>query len=233
MATASSFQVVRRLALFAAALPLSRAISQAPQATQVAQAPAVNIPAGASAIFAVRVNVPIRIDGRLDEPVWSSVPASTHFLQRDPVAGAPATLATEVRMIMTNDAVIIGARLNDSDRTAMSLLAQPRNGESVGYMDDYFEIRIDPHRQHVSTFAFAVNPNGTRRSWIIGIDGTRDESWNIHWDASTRQDDDGWTVELKIPLSEFHVTPGTEHWGVQFVRFSWRHQETDVLGSSE
>ena len=137
-------------------------------------------------------------------------------------------------MIMTNDAVIIGARLNDSDRTAMSLLAQPRNGESVGYMDDYFEIRIDPHRQHVSTFAFAVNPNGTRRSWIVGIDGTRDESWSIHWDASTRQDDNGWTVELRIPLSEFHVTPGTEHWGVQFVRFSWRHQETDVLrGSSE
>ena len=34
---------------------------------------------------------------------------------------------------------------------------------------------------------------------------------------------------MRIPLSEFHVTPGLEHWGVQFVRFSWRRQETDVF----
>jgi hypothetical protein len=67
---------------------------------------------------------------------------------------------------------------------------------------------------------------------MVGQDGTRDASWNVSWDVATSIDAKGWTVEMRIPLSEFHVTPGTEHWGVQFVRFSWRRQETDVFKSA-
>src|SRR5262249_6881874 len=80
-----------------------------------------------------------------------------------------------------------------------------------------------------TALALSVTPGGTRRTWLVGRDGTRDASWNVNWDVATLIDAKGWTVEMRIPLSEFHVDPDHEHWGVQFVRFSWRRQETDVF----
>src|SRR4029077_5941412 len=69
-------------------------------------------PASSAVIQAARVTIPIRIDGRLTEPVWRAVRPADRFVQREPVAGAPATHGTEVRMVITDDAVVIGARLH-------------------------------------------------------------------------------------------------------------------------
>lgn len=182
-------------------------------------------------VVATRANAPLRIDGRLDEPIWRFVKPSTNFVQKDPTEGAAATLSTDVRMIITDDAVVIGARLDDDYRALLSAFGPPTDGAAGGYLDDYFEVQLDPHRQHLTSFAFNLSPSGNRRAWIIGQDGTRDESWNLKWESASRIDAKGWTVELKIPLSEFHITPGAEAWGVQFVRFSWRRQETDVFRS--
>jgi hypothetical protein len=150
-------------------------------------------------------------------------------VQKEPTEGAQATLATDVRMIITDDAVVIGARLQDDYRALLSAFGPPTDGAAGGYLDDYFEIQIDPHREHLTSFAFNLAPSGNRRAWIIARDGTRDASWNLQWESATHVDANGWTIEVKIPLTEFHVAPGTETWGVQFVRFSWRRQETDVF----
>jgi hypothetical protein len=131
-------------------------------------------------IVATRANAPMRIDGMLDEPIWRFVRPSTNFVQKDPTEGAPATLVTDVRMIITDDAVVIGARMQDDYRAVLSALGPPTDGAAGGYLDDYFEIQIDPHRQHLTSFAFNVAPSGNRRAWIVGQDGTRDESWDFH-----------------------------------------------------
>jgi hypothetical protein len=157
------------------------------------------------------------------------VKPTTHFVQREPSPGAPASLPTDVRMVITDDAVIIGARLEDDYRARLSAMGPPTDGASGGYLDDYFEVQIDPHEQHLTALALSVTPFGTKRAWMVSQDGTRDASWNVSWEVATHVDAKGWTIEMRVPLSEFHVTPGTEHWGVQFTRFSWRRQETDVF----
>jgi hypothetical protein len=214
-----------RRALFGALLSLTPGVVVA-QASRVAP---VSVPPSTPRIEAAYVNVPIRLDGRLDEPVWRAVKPSNQFVQREPVEGAPATHATDVRMLITDDAVVIGARLRDDRAGVFGSFAPPADGANGGYLSDFFEVQIDPHRDHVTAFALSVSPSGSRRSWIVTRDGARDASWDLHWEARTHADNDGWTVEIRIPLAEFHVKPGTEAWGVQFTRFSWRRQETDVL----
>ncbi len=135
-------------------------------------------------------------------------------------------------MLVTDSAVIIGARINDDKSALFGAFGAPTDGASGGYLSDYFEVQIDPHHDHVTAFVLAVAPGGGKKSWLMARDGTRDPSWDIHWDAATHVDDTGWSVEIRIPLSEFHVRPGTETWGVQYVRFSWRRQETDVYTSA-
>lgn len=180
-------------------------------------------------VIATRVKAPIRIDGTLDEPVWRTVKPTTHFVQREPNEGAPASMPSEVRMLLTDSAVIIAARMDDDYRARLAAMGPPGDGAAGGYLDDYFEVQIDPHAEHLTAFALSVTPNGTKRSWMVSRDGTRDATWSVSWEVATHIDAKGWTVEMRIPLSEFHIAPGTEHWGVQFVRFSWRRQETDVF----
>ena len=51
---------------------------------------------GRATIRAVRLTEPLRVDGRLDEAIYSSVPAMSDFVQMEPSAGSAATEKTEV-----------------------------------------------------------------------------------------------------------------------------------------
>ena len=62
---------------------------------------------------------PIVIDGRLDEADWQRAPAATEFFQRDPNEGQPASERTEVRILFDDEAIYVGARMFDSDPTAI------------------------------------------------------------------------------------------------------------------
>jgi len=59
--------------------------------------------------------------------------------------------------------------------------------------------------------------------------GTSVNSWAINWDVATSVDEKGWSIEMRIPMSEMHVEKGSEAWGIAFQRFSWKRMETDVL----
>jgi hypothetical protein len=171
-----------------------------------------------------------RIDGVLDEPLWRAVPSISAFVQQEPTEGAPATHSTVAKMIITDDAVIIAAKLADEPSAFLST-GNGRQPMGAAPLDDYFEVQIDAHREHLTALALSVSPLGVRRSWIVARDGSRDESWNVQWDEATHIDKDGWSVEIRLPLTELHIRPGTADWGVHLVRFSFVRQETDVFGT--
>src|SRR3989338_4295019 len=49
---------------------------------------------GRRSIAAVRVQLPVSVDGSLDEPAWREARASADFLQQEPREGAPASERT-------------------------------------------------------------------------------------------------------------------------------------------
>ena len=60
----------------------------------------------------------IRVDGRLDEAVWSQAPPITDFVQKEPVEGALPTERTEVRFVYDDKALYVGARMYSSGGVA-------------------------------------------------------------------------------------------------------------------
>ena len=61
---------------------------------------------------------------------------------------------------------------------------------------------------------------------------TFDLTFDLVWDAATRQDDDGWTAEIWIPLAQLRFNPGSDlTWGlnIQRVRPTLNEQDTWVL----
>ena len=56
----------------------------------------------------------IRVDGRLDEPVWAEAPPINDFVQKEPVEGVLPTERTEVRFVYDERALYVGARMYTS-----------------------------------------------------------------------------------------------------------------------
>ncbi len=111
---------------------------------------------------AVRAQIAIDVDGRLDEPVWTEAPPITEFIQENPVEGAPGTERTEFRVAYDDDAIYIGAMLYDSSPITTRLTR--RDAGSGDF--DYITVNFDSYHDHETVYQFAVNPSGTTRDAV-------------------------------------------------------------------
>src|SRR5690606_2474110 len=102
---------------------------------------------------AVRAPGPVHVDGRLDEPAWASAPVIDGFTQVDPDQGAPVSQRTEVRILLDDDALYIGARLFDDGPITTRL-----GRRDMPLLDaDWFGVVIDSYHGHQTGFVFDVN----------------------------------------------------------------------------
>lgn len=173
-------------------------------------------------VQAVRINEPIVIDGFLSEGVWNGS-GYNDFIQSDPIDGGTPTEKTTVWIAYDNEALYVAARLFDSEpELILSRLERRDNfGES-----DWFIFAIDPYYDHRTGFQFAVNPSGCIVDWTLFNDEWKSNTWDGVWSCSTHRNNEGWTVEVKIPFNQLRFPKKEEHvWGVNFQRIIKRKNE--------
>lgn len=166
---------------------------------------------------------PVRIDGRLDENAWRVAPVATGFVQQAPDDGAPASQATAVRVVREGDALIIGARMEDDDPSEiMARLA--RRDHTV--LSDWFVLYLDSYHDRRTAFAFFVNAAGVQADARVTEETRSDDGWDAVWESAVSIDDGGWSVEMRIPLSQIRFEPGAvDAWGINFRRVIGRRNE--------
>ena len=179
-------------------------------------------------VRAAHLSGDLKIDGRLDEAAWAAATPVTSFTQLNPDEGKPASERTEVRVLIGSDALYIGARLFDTQpRSIRSVLA--RRDASV--TSDYFQVFLDSYHDHLTAVRFRITPGGAIQDALVDTQsGTDDVSWDPVWEYAARSDSAGWTVELRIPLSQLRYTAQPDaRWGIQFERFILRKGEDDFF----
>lgn len=160
----------------------------------------------------------IRLDGRLDEPAWLAAIPASDFTQREPIEGTPASDGTEVRFLITSDALLIGARMHSTDPAGVRPLVGRRD---AGLPTEELFISLDTRGDRLTAYSFVVTPGGTRRDLFHASDnlGAQDESWDPVWEVHTAVDAEGWTAEVRIPLTQLRFASGTDHaWGLNLIR---------------
>ena len=170
-------------------------------------------------VRAVPLEGEIRLDGRLDEPVWRTAPAATDFRQAQPREGQPATQRTEVRFAFDAAAIYVGARMFDDQGAAgVQTRLVRRDGTANA---DYLEVIFDTYHDHIGRLFFMVNPSGVRYD-ANGLGGGEDPSWDPVWEVKTAIDSLGWTAEMRIPFSQlrYPATAEDQTWGLQI----WRQE---------
>jgi hypothetical protein len=169
----------------------------------------------------------VKVDGRLDEPLWKTARPYTAFVQRDPVEGAQPTERTEVLLAFGRDAVYVGARLQDSAPEGIVARLARRDHDVTA---DGFAVYLDPRHDRRTGAYFALNAAGTKYDGTISNDEWQDSSWDPVWEGAAHVDADGWTVEMRIPLSQLRFDK-QDHalWGINFERIIARKNEHDLL----
>lgn len=175
-------------------------------------------------ITAVRAAAPPRIDGRLDDAAWLDAPVFSDFRQRDPDEGAPVSERTELRVLYDADALYVGARLSDREPQG---IVRRQSRRDVLPEADAFSIFLDPHHDRLTGVELRVSAAGSQRDLYIFNDTVEDPSWDAVWASAVTVDDEGWTVELRIPFSQLRFTASEQPvWGINAQRVIYRKNES-------
>jgi Domain of unknown function (DUF5916) len=184
--------------------------------------------AAAPEIRAARVQGNIMVDGHLDESSWAAAEPANDFTQTEPAEGQPATEGTEVRVLIGEDALYVGARMYDREPQRIKAALARRDEEVEA---DEFDVYLDTFHDHLSGVRFRVTPGGATLDGILGSSAQgseEDDSWDPVWESGTRVDSLGWTAEIRIPLSQLRYSSTTDGtWGIQFYRKILRRGEED------
>jgi hypothetical protein len=164
-----------------------------------------------------------RIDGVLDDPVWAGVEWASDFVQRDPAEGQPPSGQTAFKIVYDDENLYLAYRAFDAEPDKIGNVLARRDN----FPGDWVEINIDSYHDHRTAFSFTASVSGTQGDEFISEDGNNwDSNWDPVWEHRARIDDQGWTAEVRIPLSQLrYANTPDQIWGIQVQRRIYRLEE--------
>ena len=167
----------------------------------------------------------MRIDGKLDEPLYTTVQPASDFIQMEPSGGQVATEKTEVWVSFDRDNLYVGFRAWESqpDRMIANEMRRDSNnirqGDSVGFSFDTF-------RDRRNAIQFEANALGAKTDGQSTNERQYNADWNPVWRLVSGRFDGGWTIEAAIPFKSIRYAPGTvQDWGFQSRRTNkWKNE---------
>jgi Domain of unknown function (DUF5916) len=177
-------------------------------------------------VTAVRLNEAVNMDGLLNEKAWQR-PSSYPLFQNEPNNGAGPRQPTDWWIAYDEDALYIAARMHE---TSADSVCSRLGRRDTWPESDWLYVNLDTFNDDRNAFSFSVNPDGVIGDSALYNDGWGDSSWDSVWDCSTRIDEHGWTVEIRIPFSQLNF-PDTHSqvWGINVSRRYSRCQGREEL----
>ncbi|MCF8359021.1 MAG: carbohydrate binding family 9 domain-containing protein [Prolixibacteraceae bacterium] len=189
-------------------------------------------------VTAIRIDKPLKIDGILDEEVYSVARPAKDFLQLNPHNGQPSYQPSEVRVFYDDNAIYFGAMLYENPDSIRNYITTRDN---IG-VSDYFGICIDPNNEGLTAYEFIVTPANSQTDLKAvkreGYDN-EDSNWDAVWQSATKITHNGWCAELQIPYSALRFPQQEDRvWGINFFRRlrrynshnSWNFVDAEIAG---
>lgn len=171
------------------------------------------------------LNAPV-IDGMLNDEAWTLGKWEGSFTQHEPYEGRLPSQQTEFNVLCDNDFIYVGFKAFDTAPDSIIDRMTRRDdmdGDNVG-------IAFDSYFDRSTAFAFFVSSSGVKTDLIFINDGnSEDATWDPIWYVKTARFSDGWSAEMKIPLSQLRFnSEGSDVWGLEVSRHLARHNELSL-----
>lgn len=170
-----------------------------------------------------RTNHALFLDGMLLEVAWDEAETATNFINNYPNPGVESKYKSEVKFLYDDQYLYIGAKLTDNQPDSIMTFLSERDDFGNA---DWFGVLIDPYGAGQNAFGFYVTAAGTELDAIINQD-EEDYSWNAVWRSKVKRIAEGWSVEIRIPLTQLRFPKEQiQNWRINFVRNIRRNRET-------
>jgi len=178
---------------------------------------------------ATRIERGPKLDGSLDDEIWENIHPIEGFIQRDPGYWNKGSERTLARIAFDENKLYFGFECYDSEPEKVVANNMRRDNDLGG--DDNIQILLDTYDDRQTAVYFVVNALGARQDMMLSQEGrTRNEDWDCIWDAKARRHNNGWTVEVEIPLDQLRFKEGKEVvWGINLSRYVARKDESTTL----
>ncbi|WP_375326166.1 DUF5916 domain-containing protein [Flagellimonas sp. GZD32] len=166
------------------------------------------------------------IDGILEDQAWDMVEWGTDYIEWQPDENTPPTEQTKFKILYDSKNLYIGVRCYDAEPDKIVKRLSRRDG----FEGDWVEFNIDSYFDKRTAFSFSITAAGVKGDEFVSNNGNNwDASWNPIWYVKTHIDDEGWTAELRIPLSQLKFGNEEEQvWGLQSTRRYFRNEERSL-----
>ena len=185
-----------------------------------------------------RAATPLVIDGRLDDPAWTSAPWTDPFADIEGSAKPKPRYETRAKLLWDDEYLYIGARLEEPH-----VWATLTEHDQIVFHDNDFELFIDPDGDRREYYEIEINALNTIFDLFL-VRTYRDGGPALHgWDCKgmksavfvdgtlndPSETDRGWSVEFALPwksLAEAAHRPAPPHngdnWRMNFSRVEWQ-----------
>lgn len=179
---------MRRTLALAASATLAALLGSGALAQPRAHRPAADVPA-------------LRIDGRLDDGAWQQAPVHDAFVQYLPLDRQPVPQGyrTTMQLVVEEHALVIGIRAWDP--RPQEIRAPLMRRDKVARDQDFVSVLIDPVGSRRAAQFIRVSAAGVLTDGMF-MASTNKEDFAPDFDveAAVQRLDDGYSVELRLPL---------------------------------
>ena len=138
----------------------------------------------------------IRIDGRLDEPVWSLIPVFDDFVLLEPDTLARGPHPTLLRFAYDDRALYLAAEMVQPPETLIRRLS---GRDERALTRDSINLTLDPSGEGLYGYWFGVNLGDSLMDGTALPERRFSNEWDGHWRGASAETATGWTAEMIIP----------------------------------
>src|SRR4030095_7383130 len=183
----------------------------------VAQAPARE-ESGAKAHQDLRARlaaVPPKIDGVLDDELWSGEPLPLDkWMSYNPLRGEPEQQRTSVWIGYDSQAIYFAFRCYDAEPDRIRSTISRRDNV---WNDDWVGVSLDSSRAGQIAYHMFVNPSGIQMDALQSANEDTAPDWL--WQSAGKIDAEGYVVEIRLPLQSIRFRGGNDvRMGMLFFR---------------
>jgi hypothetical protein len=137
------------------------------------------------------------IDGKLDDAAWASALKLTEFKTWQPDYGKEPSQKTEAYFLFDAENLYFAFRCYDKEPSKIKAAVSKRDNI---FQDDYAGVFIDTFGDNQNAYAFMINPLGIQGDGLLNVVGNLEPTLDLVWYSKGQIDDQGYTVECRIPL---------------------------------
>ncbi len=171
-----------------------------------------------------RVQISPKIDGELNDDIWTNLTIAKNFSQISPNNGNPERehQRTEVKICYDSKNIYFGIMMYDN--APDSILTELGRRDKKDVNSDLFGIFIDPFNDGQIEYEFGITAAGVQTDAKISST-SYDNSWDAVWKSSVKINNKGWVVELAIPFSQLRFPDDNKQWSINMARSIRRYRE--------